>query len=98
MHSNPSHLNIWFSPVRCNFSDMEIEMFFAKYDVDGDGEFSYEEGQQLIEDLDNDMIDMVILIDIKYSDIMNILYLSPHFRKPGPRLGAARARGQAPPP
>ena len=32
-------------------------MFFAKYDVDGDGEFSYEEGQQLIEDLDNDMID-----------------------------------------
>ena len=34
-------------------------MFFAKYDVDGDGEFSYEEGQQLIEDLDNDMIDMV---------------------------------------
>ena len=36
---------------------MEIEMFFAKYDVDGDGEFSYEEGQQLIEDLDNDMID-----------------------------------------
>ena len=59
MQSNPSHLNIWFSPVRCNFSDMEIEMFFAKYDVDGDGEFSYEEGQQLIEDLDNDMIDMV---------------------------------------
>ena len=36
---------------------MEIEMFFAKYDADGDGEFSYEEGQQLIEDLDNDMID-----------------------------------------
>jgi hypothetical protein len=23
--------------VRCNFSDMEIEMFFAKYDDDGDG-------------------------------------------------------------
>ena len=44
---------------RCNFSDMEIEMFFAKYDVDGDGEFSYEEGQQLIEDLDNDAIDGV---------------------------------------
>ena len=34
-------------------------MFFAKYDVDGDGEFSYEEGQQLIEDLDNDAIDGV---------------------------------------
>ena len=44
---------------RCNFSDMEIEMFFAKYDVDGDGEFSYEEGQQLVEDLENDMIDQV---------------------------------------
>ena len=38
---------------------MEIEMFFAKYDVDGDGEFSYEEGQQLVEDLENDMIDQV---------------------------------------
>ena len=51
---------------------MEIEMFFAKYDVDGDGEFSYEEGQQLIEDLDNDMIDMVsdpnyIIYHYKYS-------------------------------
>ena len=34
-------------------------MFFAKYDVDGDGEFSYEEGQQLVEDLENDMIDQV---------------------------------------
>ena len=44
---------------RCNFSDMEIEMFFAKYDVDGDGEFSYEEGQQLVEDLENDRIDQV---------------------------------------
>ena len=43
---------------RCNFSDMEIEMFFAKYDADGDGEFSYEEGQKLVEDLDNDMIDL----------------------------------------
>ena len=37
---------------------MEIEMFFAKYDADGDGEFSYEEGQKLVEDLDNDMIDL----------------------------------------
>ena len=44
--------------LRCNFSDMEIEMFFAKYDADGDGEFSYEEGQKLVEDLDNDMIDL----------------------------------------
>jgi len=45
---------------KCNFSDMEIEMFFAKYDVDGDGEFSYEEGQQLVEDLENDMIDQTV--------------------------------------
>ena len=37
---------------------MEIEMFFAKYDVDGDGEFSMEEGGKLIEDLDNDRIDV----------------------------------------
>jgi len=44
---------------KCNFSDMEIEMFFAKYDVDGDGEFSMEEGANLIEDLDNDRIDNV---------------------------------------
>ena len=76
---------------------MEIEMFFAKYDVDGDGEFSYEEGQQLIEDLDNDMIDMV-RHPYRYYDIMNILYLSPHFRRPVPRLGDAPASGQAPPP
>merc|ERR1719510_2416442 len=42
---------------KCNFSDMEIEMFFAKYDADGDGEFSYEEGAQIVEDLENDKID-----------------------------------------
>ena len=32
---------------RCNFSDLEIEMFFAKYDVDGDGIFSWDEGAQV---------------------------------------------------
>ena len=43
--------------VRCNFSDMEIEMFFAKYDVDGDGIFCWDEGMQIINDLDNDTLD-----------------------------------------
>ena len=39
-------------------------MFFAKYDVDGDGEFSMEEGANLIEDLDNDRIDNVVKIKV----------------------------------
>ena len=44
-------------------------MFFAKYDVDGDGEFSMEEGGKLIEDLDNDRIDnMVIIIKVSLTD------------------------------
>jgi len=42
---------------KCNFSDLEIEMFFAKYDVDGDGIFSWDEGAQIINDLDSDRID-----------------------------------------
>ena len=41
---------------------MEIEMFFAKYDVDGDGEFSMEEGGKLIDDLDHDRIDAGVSI------------------------------------
>ena len=36
---------------------MEIEMFFAKYDLDGDGIFSMDEGNQIINDLDADNID-----------------------------------------
>ena len=53
--SRPNLINISkLYAGRCNFSDMEIEMFFAKYDVDGDGEFSFEEGAQLVEDLEND--------------------------------------------
>ena len=47
--------------VRCNFSDMEIEMFFAKYDVDGDGIFSWDEGMQIINDLDNDTLDTEVV-------------------------------------
>ena len=34
-------------------------MFFAKYDVDGDGEFSMDEGEKLIDDLDHDRVDRV---------------------------------------
>ena len=47
--------------ARCNFSDMEIEMFFAKYDVDGDGIFSWDEGMQIINDLDNDTLDTEVV-------------------------------------
>ena len=47
--------------VRCNFSDMEIEMFFAKYDVDGDGIFCWDEGMQIINDLDNDTLDTEVV-------------------------------------
>ena len=43
--------------ARCNFSDMEIEMFFAKYDLDGDGIFSFDEGLAIMDDLENDKID-----------------------------------------
>ena len=33
-------IQMYFVDVfRCNFSEMEIEMFFAKYDTDGDGVF-----------------------------------------------------------
>jgi len=42
---------------KCNFSAMEIEMFFAKYDTDGDGVFSWEEGTHIVHDLENDLID-----------------------------------------
>ena len=63
---------------------MEIEMFFAKYDTDGDGVFrwdkkdkkmqnktkmillSWEEGAQIVEDLENDKIDQVESLDPIY--------------------------------
>ena len=32
-------------------------MFFAKYDLDGDGIFNFEEGLQIMDDLENDKID-----------------------------------------
>lgn len=36
-------------------------MFFAKYDVDGDGIFSWDEGMQIINDLDNDTLDSEVV-------------------------------------
>ena len=42
---------------RCNFSDMEIEMFFARYDQDGDFVFSPGETNDALEDLENDTFD-----------------------------------------
>ena len=54
-------------------------MFFAKYDVDGDGEFSYEEGQQLVEDLENDMIDQVnirALLSLKNGSTLHLTSLN----------------------
>ena len=56
---------------------MEIEMFFAKYDVDGDGEFSMEEGGKLIEDLDNDRIDVGVRKNSDYSDLNEIILNNP---------------------
>ena len=53
-------------------------MFFAKYDVDGDGEFSMEEGANLIEDLDNDRIDNVVYITTMHfygDENINFLHL-----------------------
>jgi hypothetical protein len=42
---------------RCNFSDMEIEMFFAKYDDDGDGIFNIKEESLMMSDLNTDRVD-----------------------------------------
>ena len=39
---------------RCNFSDMEIEMFFARYDKDGDFIFDQDETDKIINDLEHD--------------------------------------------
>ncbi len=53
---------------RCNFSDMEIEMFFAKYDLDGDGIFSMDEGAEIINDLEYDNIDREVGIMVLCRD------------------------------
>ena len=41
---------------RYNFSDMEIEMFFAKYDMDDDNVFGSEEGLKILKDIDDDKL------------------------------------------
>jgi hypothetical protein len=46
---------------RCNFSEMEIEMFFAKYDEDGDGVFSMKENSLAMRDIDKDVVDTQVL-------------------------------------
>ena len=40
-------------------------MFFAKYDLDGDGVFSWDEGAQIINDLDSDKIDTEVRDGVK---------------------------------
>lgn len=42
---------------KCNFSDLEIEMFFAKYDLDGDGTLDTMEGGMLLDDIDTSKVD-----------------------------------------
>jgi hypothetical protein len=39
---------------------MEIEMFFAKYDEDGDGVFSMKEESLAMKDIDKDVVDMQV--------------------------------------
>ena len=49
----PAHKLIkhkYFFPKRANFSDMEIEMFFARYDVDGKFQYYPEENDNLVFD------------------------------------------------
>lgn len=38
-------------------------MFFAKYDLDGDGVFCFDEGMQIINDLDNDTVDKEVKVN-----------------------------------
>ena len=38
---------------------MEIEMFFVRYDTDGDFEFNKEETGKILDDLDHDRLDRV---------------------------------------
>ncbi len=48
---------------RANFSDMEIEVFFAKYDKNGDGT-TLDNADDIFDDIDNDDID-----DLNNSDM-----------------------------
>ena len=42
---------------RCNFSDLEIEMFFARYDVDGNFVFTTDETNRILHDISWDKVD-----------------------------------------
>ena len=42
---------------RCNFSDLEIEMFFARYDRDGNFVFTTDETNRILNDIDHDRVD-----------------------------------------
>jgi len=42
---------------KCNFSDMEIEMFFARYDKDGNFVFTPEETNEILNDISYDRVD-----------------------------------------
>ena len=54
------YLFIIYIIYRCNFSDMEIEMFFAKYDDDGDGIFNMKEESLMIGDLEHNRFDNAV--------------------------------------
>ena len=49
-------LTFWLF-FRCNFSDLEIEMFFARYDRDGNFVFTTDETNRILNDIDNDRVD-----------------------------------------
>ena len=51
------HFDLFFFNLRCNFSDLEIEMFFVRYDVDGNFEFNNEETGRILDDIDHDRLD-----------------------------------------
>ena len=42
---------------RCNFSDLEIEMFFARYDQDGNFVFTTTETNRILNDINHDRVD-----------------------------------------
>ena len=56
---------------RANFSDLEIEIFFAKYDKYGDdGEFTAEETEDILNDLEE---------EVGLNDIQKLNNLNPKF-------------------
>ena len=45
---------------KCNFSDLEIEMFFARYDKDGNFVFTTDETNQILDDINHGRVDAPI--------------------------------------